>query len=298
MNRSYPPYRRPMGPPARRPGPEGYYAPAEVLMGLIRQSENRYATYRDLAVKQDAGFGQLQIDAQNMSIALAHHDPEGLQQLESSLRAALAAAQMNKYLLDQACAAELYLQGELKRWLKGQSPSQGAPPPVFHPQRMLPYGQGPGPYQGNGQGPHVFGPVQDGWYPPQIQGHTQQPQVQAQGYPQPPQGQAQGYPQQPQGQSQGYPPQQPQQPQGPAPNPAEVNLRDPAAAAAFLQRAQPMPLGPVAQGMPQVPAAYMPQPAPMAAPPPMAAPVATAPVAAPAPAPVPAPSNGAAQKGA
>jgi hypothetical protein len=278
MNRSYPPYRRPMGPPARRPGPDGYYAPAEVLMGLIRQSENRYATYRDLAMKQDAGFGQLQIDAQNMSIALSHHDPEGLQQLEASLRAALAAAQMNKYLLDQACAAELFLQGELKRWLKGQPPSQGAPPPVFHPQRMLPYGQGPGPYQGNGQGSHVF----DGWYHPQIQGHTQ-----------PPQGQAQGYPQQPQG----YPP---PQPQGPAPNPAEVDLRDPAAAAAFLQRAQPMPLGPVAQGMPQVPAPYMPQPSPVAAPPPMAAPApaSAAPVTVPAPAPAPAPSNGAAQKGA
>jgi hypothetical protein len=282
MNRPFPPFPRGMRP--ARPGPEGYYAPAEVLMGLIRQSENRYATYRDLAIKQDAGFGQLQIDAQNMSIALSHHDPEGLQQLEASLRAALAAAQMNKYLLDQACAAELFLQGELKRWLKGQPPSQGAPPPVFHPQRMLPYGQGPAYGQGNGQGSHVFGPVPEGWYPPQTQGFPQQPQ-----------GQAQGYPQQPQGQVQGYP----QQPQGPAQNPAEIDLRDPAAAAAFMQRAQPMPLGPVAQGQPQVPAyvppaqAYVPQPASVTAPVPSAEP-------APAPASVAAPaaSNGTVQKGA
>lgn len=280
MNRPFPPFQRGMRP--ARPGPEGYYGPAEVLMGLIRQSENRYATYRDLAMKQDAGFGQLQIDAQNMSIALSHHDPEALAQLEASLRAALAAAQMNKYLLDQACQAELFLQGELKRWLKGQPPSQGAPPPVFHPQRMLPYGQGPGPYQGsgqgNGQGQHVFGPVPDGWYPPQ-----------AQGYPQQPQGQAQGYPQQPQG--------YPQHPQGPAQNPAEIDLRDPAAAAAFLQRAQPMPVGPIAQGQPQAPSyvppaqAYVPQPA-------APIPPAAVPEAAPAPAPAPVPSNGTVQKGA
>lgn len=284
MNRPFPPFQRGMRP--ARPGPEGYYGPAEVLMGLIRQSENRYATYRDLAMKQDAGFGQLQIDAQNMSIALSHHDPEALQQLEASLRAALAAAQMNKYLLDQACQAELFLQGELKRWLKGQPPSQGAPPPVFHPQRMLPYGQGNG--QGNGQGQHVFGPVPDGWYPPQ-----------SQGYPQQPQGPAQGYPQQPQG--------YPQQPQGPLQNPAEVDLRDPAAAAAFMQRAQPMPLGPVAQGQPQVPnyvpqaqayvppaQAYVPQSAvaPAAAP---GSPVEAAPAA---PVAAPAPSNGTVQKGA
>ena len=289
MNRSYPPYRQNLG---NREG--GFYAPAEVLMGLIRQSEKRYATYRDLAMKQDQGFGQLQIDVQNMSIALSR-DPEVLDQLSDSLRAALTAAQMNKYLLEQACNAELYLQGELKRWLKGQPPV-GRPPAVFQPR--LPaqaYAQG---QQGGPQGPHVFGPVPQGWYPvpPGYGQQSQQPQQPQQ----PPQGYGQPLPQ-------GYAPQQvpqgyaPQAPQGyvPPEQAQPVDLRNPEAAAAFLKRAQPMPLG-----VPGQPAAYSPVPPPVAAAAHAAGP-ATVAAAGSQPAPQPAapasphvPANGAAQKGA
>ena len=190
-------------PPARRPyGPAQHYAPAEVLLGLIRQSENRYVTYRELLRRQDDGFGQLQIDAQNLAIALAPQGPEATMRLGTSLDAALTAAATNKALLEQACLAELHLQGELKRWLTGQPPA-GPPPSPWGREMYGPVPGGPG-----------------GWYA--------EPQA-AQTLPQGP-SQGAGY------LPQGYPvaPQQPGVP-------PLVDLRDPKAAAEFMKRAEAMP---------------------------------------------------------
>lgn len=205
--------------PYRGGPPPQHYAPAEVLLGLIRQSENRYATYRELLRRQDDGFGQLQIDAQNLAIALAPHGPDATLRLGASLDAALSAAATNKMLLEQACYAELHLQGELKRWLTGQPPAGPAPSPW---------------------GREMYGPVPGagGWYAdPQA---PQAPQMGQGGYF--PQGQQDPQPE-------GYPAQQPMQPQQPSVPPL-VDLRDPKAAAEFMKRAQAMPQQ-MQQPMPQ-----------------------------------------------
>ena len=205
MNRVRPPARPAARPSARQPyrgGPPEHYAPAEVLLGLIRQSENRYATYRDLLRRQDDGFGQLQIDAQNLAIALAPQGPEATMRLGTSLDAALTAAATNKALLEQACLAELHLQGELKRWLTGQPPL-GAPPSPWGREMYAPVPGGP-----------------SGWYDPQAMQMPQMPQGASQGA---------GY------LPQGYPPTA--QPGVPP----LVDLRDPKAAAEFMKRAEAMP---------------------------------------------------------
>lgn len=215
-------------PPNRVPPmPRGYSTPANVLMGLIRQSENRYLTYRSLLQKQDEGFGQLKIDAQNLSVALAR-DPQALAMLEDRMRAALNAAEINKSRLEASCDAELHLQGELKRWLMGQPPTGFSPGYPVGPGGSFrqPYALPPG--QGQGPGQHVFGPVPEGWWPP-AQGQMQGPQQ----------------PQQSQSPQQVQPPQPPPPQYRPDPSgaPPLVDLSDPKAAADFMKRAQQMPTG-------------------------------------------------------
>jgi hypothetical protein len=209
------------------------YAPAEVLLGLIRQSENRYTTYRDLAMKQDRSFGQLQIDAQNLSIALSPHDPEAYDRIHAYLEAALGAGDHNKRLLEEAMQYEIMLQGELKRWLTGQPPSPLAP--QVNPSGRLPYAQ----EWAQGQQP---------------QGQPQPPSSHAVGGPGPHHtggvmGQQQGQPPQGQPQQQGQPPQgQPQYFKGQTQQRfAPGDWRDPAQAAEVLRRAQEMPMGPGTQ---------------------------------------------------
>jgi hypothetical protein len=228
MNRFRPPMPPPVVPPAYRPGPapqqpapgprrgpENPYAPAHVLIGLIRQSENRYVTYRDLAMKQDRGFGQLQIDAQNLSIALSPRDPEAYGRIQTYLDAALAAAENNKRLLEEAMQHEIALQGELKRWLSGLPAS---PLPTRNPWPTE---------QGNGTAAQE-----------QATQSTQQPQQQAQQQPQQqPQQQQSSTPQYFKGQTE----------QAFAPG----DLRDPKQAQEFLGRAEQMP---VANAMGQPPA--------------------------------------------
>lgn len=200
---------RPMSQPQPQPqrADSSPYAPANVLMGLIKQSENRYLTYRDLAMKQDRGFGQLQIDAQNLSIALSPHDPEAYDRIQAYLDAALGAGEHNKRLLEEAMQYEIMLQGELKRWLAGQPPSPLGP--QVNPAGRLPYtqewAQGQPPQQGQQQSQQ-----------------SQQPQPQQ--------------PQQPQ-----YFKGQTQQRFAPG------DWRDPAQAAEVLRRAKEMPMGPGTQ---------------------------------------------------
>lgn len=158
--------RPPMQPQPQRPD-SSPYAPAQVLLGLIKQSENRYLTYRDLAMKQDRGFGQLQIDAQNLSIALSPRDPEAYDRIQAYLDAALSAGENNKRHLEEAMQYEIMLQGELKRWLVGQPPSQLAP--QANPSGRLPYNQ----EWTQGQPPQQQG--QQGGQPPSPQ-QPQQPQ--------------------------------------------------------------------------------------------------------------------------
>jgi len=236
MNRNFPPPppgyrpRPPQGPgpqpqPQRRSQPESPYAPVAVLMGLIKQSENRYVVYRDLAMKQDRGFGQLQIDAQNLSIALSPHDPEAYDRIQMYLDAALGAAEHNKRLLEEAMQYEILLQGELKRWLSGQPPSQFAP--QVNPAGRIPYAQEW---------------TQGGGAPQQMQGQVPQ-QMQGQAPPQPPQPQP-GQPSQGQPQQQPQPGQQPQYFKGQYQQSfAPGDLRDPKQAQEFLRRAEQMPIG-------------------------------------------------------
>jgi len=216
MNRNYPPppmYRRP-----RPSGPQDNpYAPARVLHGLINQSQHRYASLREFARKQDEGFGQLQIDAQNLMIALGRRDPNAENVIQAWLDHATQIGEANKYNIQQAMQHELVLQGVLKRWLTGQPPEMPyQPPPPQYAQQQPP----PPQYQQSG-------PVT---------------------YANPPQGAQQGAP--PQG---GAPQAGPQMPLDPAA--FAEQLRDPQVAAAVLARAAQMPLGPVAgqpQGMPGV----------------------------------------------
>ena len=236
MNRNYPPpppsppqqmYRRPRQPSGPGDSP---YAPARVLFGLINQSQHRYASLREFARKQDEGFGQLQIDAQNLSIALGRRDPNAESVIQAWLDAAMQIGEANKYNIQQLMQHELALQGVLKRWLTGQPPEMPyqPPPPQYAQQQQQ---QQPPQYQESG-------PVR---------------------YANPPQGAPQAVPGQggsqgPQGASQGAP----HAPQGPL-DPAAFaeQLRDPQVAAAVLARAQQMPLGPVA-GQPQVMPGVMP----------------------------------------
>jgi hypothetical protein len=220
MNRNFPlpPYGpRPARPPARPQSQESPYAPAKVLVGLINQSQNRYVTYRDLALKQDQGFGQLQIDAQNLAIALSRHDPAAYAAIQNYLQGALSAAEWGKRMLEQAMQYEIALQGELKLWLAGQPPSDVA--------------------RGGAQSPQL--PWNQQVVPPE----WAQPSQQQQGAPLPQQPQSQQQPQQapvPQ-----YFKGQHQQQFAPG------DMRDPAQAQAFLRRAQEMPLGPVPGQIPQ-----------------------------------------------
>lgn len=230
-----------MQPPQPQRPDSSPYAPAQVLVGLIKQSENRYLTYRDLAMKQDRGFGQLQIDAQNLSIALSPRDPEAYDRIQAYLDAALGAGEHNKRLLEEAMQYEIMLQGELKRWLTGQPPSPLSP--QVNPSGRLPYAQewaqGDPPQQGQPQ----QGQPQQGQPPQQRQPQQGQPQ--------------QGQPQQPQ-----YFKGQTQQRFAPG------DLRDPAQAQEALRRAQEMPLGPgVQQAAPGQPV-YMTPNAPGGFPPP------------------------------
>jgi hypothetical protein len=224
MNRNYPPppppppqqmYRRPRQPSGPGDSP---YAPARVLFGLINQSQHRYASLREFARKQDEGFGQLQIDAQNLSIALGRRDPNAERVIQAWLDAAMEIGEANKYNIQQLMQHELALQGVLKRWLTGQPPEMPYQPP-----------------------------------PPQYAQGQQPPQYQQSGpvtYANPPQGAPQAAPGQ--GGPQGGPQGAPQVPQAPL-DPAAFaeQLRDPQVAAAVLARAAQMPLGPVA-GQPQV----------------------------------------------
>ncbi len=233
MNRNYPP--PPPPPPQqmyRRPRPSGPqdnpYAPARVLHGLVNQSQHRYASLREFARKQDEGFGQLQIDAQNLMINLGRRDPNAEGVIQAWLDHAMQIGEANKYNIQQAMQHELALQGVLKRWLTGQAsemPYQ-PPPPQYAQQQQQ---QQPPQYQESG-------PVR---------------------YANPPQGAQQAAPGQ-QGGPQGAPQGAPHAPQAPL-DPAAFaeQLRDPQVAAAVLARAQQMPLGPVA-GQPQVMPGVMP----------------------------------------
>lgn len=228
MNRNYPP--PPPPPMYRRPRPSGPqdnpYAPARVLHGLINQSQHRYASLREFARKQDEGFGQLQIDAQNLMIALGRRDPNAENVIQSWLDHATQIGEANKYNIQQAMQHELVLQGVLKRWLTGQPPEMPyQPPPPQYAQQQPP------PPQYQQSGPTTYAnPPQGG------QGPQQAPQQAQQAAP-----------------GQGGPPGAPPMPIDPAA--FAEQLRDPQMAAAVLARAAQMPLGPVAgqpQGMPGV----------------------------------------------
>ncbi len=130
MNRNYPPAPPPYGPPPqyRRPPPQNQsgpstYAPSNVLNALINQSQRRHALYEEASAKLDAGFGHLQLDAENVLAMLAQRDPNGAQQLQLSLTAVIQAAQLDKQKLAEIMQVELFLQGEIRRWMEGMPPS-------------------------------------------------------------------------------------------------------------------------------------------------------------------------------
>lgn len=228
-NRNFPP----SPPQFRRPRPDvSAYTPARVLMALIGQSEKRYMFLREAVMKLDAGFGQLEMESQNLFIAFAEYEPDAIGPLRESLGAVHARENVVKMDLERLMHDEMILQGELKRFLKGQ-------PPTIAPSQMR-----PPPQLSQGAPPQGYGPgyTREGYVPP--------------GYPQ--HGPQQGYPQQQMLPQQG-PQQSSQQPQQQIPPMPEgpIDYRDPKQAAAALLRAQPMPLGP-GSTQPQQGGAYVP----------------------------------------
>jgi hypothetical protein len=116
---------------------------------MVKQSQNRYAFYRDALMKADEGLSQLEMDTMNLRIALERRDPQALEILEEGFTSAANDLMDIKTDMQRALQKEMHLQGQLKRWLMGQSPMpplqqpqlRRGPPP--HPQ--LTQGQAPGP---------------------------------------------------------------------------------------------------------------------------------------------------------
>ena len=120
---NYPP------PPPYRQGPPGYQGPSgpppqNIRVALINQSQKRYALFAEALTKLEAGFGQLQMEAQNAVMNIARQNPQAHDQFQQSLSAVVYQAESNKALLRQQMQNELALQDELKRWLQGQPPSR------------------------------------------------------------------------------------------------------------------------------------------------------------------------------
>lgn len=209
MNQGFPPGQ----PPPSRGGrgeKQNPFAPANVVMALVRQSELRYSSYGEFITKQDQGFRQLQMDCQTMAITI-QSDPASLNRLGMSLQAALRTAAMNRMHLEQQMQVELFLQGELKRWLVGQPPTaivgpeppqammargqrgaspngmmpgmeanvnEGGDPQMVYPQGPPPYGQGqPGMAPQQRMPPQRMMPMRPGQQPPQPD--PMSPQMQA-----------------------------------------------------------------------------------------------------------------------
>ena len=159
-NYSSPPYRQ--GPPQQN-----------IRVALIHQSQKRYALYSELLSKLEAGFGQLQMEAQQAAMNLAQRNPQAHDQFQQNFGAVMRASETKKQELRQDMQSELALQDELQRWLSGQPPSQvqraaqgggwtqpqqnSSAPPQGWPQQQSqgqPYPQGPQPAPGGQpQGP-------------------------------------------------------------------------------------------------------------------------------------------------
>ena len=134
---NYPP------PPPYRQGPPGYQGPSgpppqNIRVALINQSQKRYALFAEALTKLEAGFGQLQMEAQNAAMNIARQNPQAHDQFQQSLSAVVYQAETNKAALRQQMQNELALQDELKRWLQGQPPSR--PRQSQNAQAMPPQG--------------------------------------------------------------------------------------------------------------------------------------------------------------
>jgi hypothetical protein len=121
-------------PPARRRGNKNAnsdqeFGPvANVIASMIGVSQRRCATFADMSEKLAQSLVNLQMDCQRMA-GYIRSDPQGLNRLGIWLNAARVALEKDKEHLDEQIQIELFLQGELERWLNGEPPSDFAPPP-------------------------------------------------------------------------------------------------------------------------------------------------------------------------
>jgi len=97
-------------------------------MSMIGVSKRRCATFAEMSEKIAASLVNLQMDCNRMA-GYIRNDPQGLNRLGIWLNAARVALEKDKEHLDEQIQIELFLQGELERWLNGEPPSDFAPPP-------------------------------------------------------------------------------------------------------------------------------------------------------------------------
>lgn len=159
MNRPPPAPRR----PASRSNPEPNLESARqelgpvvnVIISMISVSKRRCMTFMEMSEKIAASLVNLQMDCQRLSTYI-RHDPAGLNRLGIWLNAAKNALERDKEHLDEQIQIELFLQGELERWLNGEPPTEFAPPPPGMVRRQTPPQQSPMPryLPSQAQAPH------------------------------------------------------------------------------------------------------------------------------------------------
>lgn len=140
---NFPP-NRPRRPQQQNPN---QFAPANVIMALVNQSRNRYEAVGEMLTKQDAGFRQLDLEANTIGQLMMQEggqaDPR-LHALAASLQAAKRAGAIVRDHLREQLECEKFLQAELIRWLRGQrpidmaAPQSGNAPPVTPPSQPQP----------------------------------------------------------------------------------------------------------------------------------------------------------------
>jgi len=99
-----------------------------IIISMIGVSKRRCETFAEMSQKISASLVNLQMDCQRMS-SYIRHDPAGLNRLGIWLNAAKNALERDQHHLDEQIQIELFLQGELERWLNGEPPTEFAPPP-------------------------------------------------------------------------------------------------------------------------------------------------------------------------
>jgi hypothetical protein len=154
-------------------------SPTHVITLLLGQSGKRYQAIKEMIKNQTDGFFDLQKESQQLAQFMQQEDGTvdvRIHRLAFGLQAVLAAAEINRRHLEQHLQAEMFLQGELNRFLRGQPPTR---------------------FQGPALSPEMSQPIVPGYTPPAQLPPGPVPQPAALGQGQPQQGQAPAQPEPP-----------------------------------------------------------------------------------------------------